>query len=75
MNELISIISAEIQKTRFGSIHFELTMHDGQIRCVNVTTSTRHNITAGKKKITNSNTSNLTESRNLGGISNDAKTF
>lgn len=50
MNELINIISREIQKTRFGTIQLSLTMHDGQIRCVNVTTTTRHNITPTQEK-------------------------
>lgn len=50
MNELISIIQSEIRQTRFGSIQFTLTMHDGEIRCVNVTHSTRHNITPIKAK-------------------------
>ena len=45
MNELMNIISRELQKTRFGTIQLSLTMHDDQIRCVNVTTTTRHNIT------------------------------
>ena len=45
MNELIGIISREMQNTRFGTIQLALTMHDGQIRCVNVTTTTRHTIT------------------------------
>ncbi len=50
MNELISIIQSEVRQTRFGSIQFTLTMHDGEIRCVNVTRSTRHNITPTKVK-------------------------
>lgn len=50
MNELISIIQSEVRQTRFGSIQFTLTMHDGEIRCVNVTRSTRHNITPTKAK-------------------------
>lgn len=50
MNELINIISREIQSTRFGTIQLSLTMHDGQIRCVNVTTTTRHNITPTQSK-------------------------
>lgn len=50
MNELIGIISREIQKTRFGTIQLSLTMHDGQIRCVNVTTTTRHNIMPVEKE-------------------------
>ena len=45
MNELKKIIEAEVANTRFGVIEFSLTMHDGQIRCVNVTRTTRHNIT------------------------------
>lgn len=45
MNELISIIESEVQQTRFGTIQFVLTLHDGQIRCINVTRTTRHNIT------------------------------
>ena len=50
MNELISIITREVQNTRFGTIQFTLTLHDGQIRCVNVTTTTRHNITPTQEK-------------------------
>jgi hypothetical protein len=50
MNELIDIINREIQKTRFGTIQLSLTLHDGQIRCVNVTTTTRHNITPTQEK-------------------------
>ena len=50
MNELISIIQSEVRQTRFGSIQFVLTMHDGEIRCVNVIRSTRHNITPTKVK-------------------------
>lgn len=50
MNELMNIISRELQKTRFGTIQLSLTMHDGQIRCVNVTTTTRHNITPTQSK-------------------------
>ncbi len=50
MNELISIIQSEVRQTRFGSIQFALTMHDGEIRCVNVIRSTRHNITPNKAK-------------------------
>ncbi len=45
MNELMSIIQSEVEHTRFGSIQFVLTLHDGQIRCINVTRTTRHNIT------------------------------
>ena len=45
MNELMSIIQSEVEHTRFGSIQFELTLHDGQIRCIHVTRTTRHNIT------------------------------
>lgn len=45
MNELINIIESEVQQTRFGTIQFVLTLHDGQIRCVNVTRTKRHNIT------------------------------
>ncbi len=45
MNELISIIESEVHQTRFGTIQFVLTLHDGQIRCINVTRTTRHNIT------------------------------
>lgn len=44
MNELMAIIQTEVEHTRFGSIHLELTMHDGQVRCVNVTKTTRYNI-------------------------------
>lgn len=50
MNELLLIIQSEVRQTRFGSIQFTLTMHDGEIRCVNVTRSTRHNITPTKVK-------------------------
>ena len=50
MNELIDIISREIQNTRFGQIQLSLTMHDGQIRYVNVTTTTRHNLTPAVKE-------------------------
>lgn len=45
MNELLTIIESEIQQTRYGSVQFVLTLHDGQIRCINVTRTTRHNIT------------------------------
>lgn len=50
MNELIDIITREVQNTRFGTIQFALTMHDGQIRYVNVTTTTRHNLTPAVKE-------------------------
>lgn len=50
MNQLIEIISSEMRQTRFGSIQFTLTMHDGEIRFVNVVRSTRHNITPTKVK-------------------------
>lgn len=50
MNELISIISSEIKQTRYGLIQFTLTMHNGEIRCVNVIRNTRHNITSTKAK-------------------------
>jgi len=50
MEELISIITSEIQKTRFGIIQLNLTMHEGQIRCVNVTTTKKHNITPKTKQ-------------------------
>lgn len=53
MNELIDIINREIQNTRFGTIQLSLTMHDGQIRCVNVTTTTRHNIMPVAKEVKN----------------------
>ena len=49
MNELIDIISRAVQNTRFGQIQLSLTIHDGQIRYVNVTTTTRHNITPAEK--------------------------
>ena len=56
MNELLKIIHNEVLNTRFGTIQFSLTMHDGEIRCVNVIRSTRHNITPTKAKdITNGN--------------------
>lgn len=45
MNELIKLLERETSKTRFGLVTFEVTMHDGQIRFVNVTTTQRHNIT------------------------------
>ena len=50
MNELIKLIEAEIQHTRFGSIHLELIMHDGQIRSINVTRTTRHNLVSNHNK-------------------------
>lgn len=50
MNELITLIEKEIARTRFGVVTFAVTMHDGQIRCVNVTTTQRHNITPTKAK-------------------------
>ena len=50
MNELISLLETEIQKTRFGSIQFVLTMHDGEVRCVNITRTTRYNITPKNAK-------------------------
>ena len=50
MNELISIIQNEIQQTRFGSIQLVLTIHDKQVRYINVTRTTRHNITPYKVK-------------------------
>ena len=53
MNELIDIISREVQNTRFGTIQFALTLHDGQIRYVNVTTTTRHNLTPTAKEFKN----------------------
>ena len=50
MNELINLIKTEVQHTRFGSIQFELIMHDGQIRCINVIRSTRYNLGAKSNK-------------------------
>jgi len=50
MKELIEIITAETQRTRYGIIQLSLTMHEGQIRCVNVTTTTKHNISPVKKE-------------------------
>ena len=50
MNELMSIIQSEVAHTRFGSIQFELTMHDGQIRYINVTRTTRHNLDTNHTK-------------------------
>lgn len=50
MNELMEIITAETQRTRYGIIQLSLTMHEGQIRCVNVTTTTKHNITTKEKE-------------------------
>lgn len=49
MEELMSIIANEMQKTRYGIIQLSLTMHEGQIRCVNVTTTKKHNITTNSK--------------------------
>lgn len=49
MEELMSIISREMQRTRFGIIQLNLTMHEGQIRCVNVTTTKKHNLTTNSK--------------------------
>lgn len=50
MEELMSIIANEMQRTRYGIIQLSLTMHEGQIRCVNVTTTTKHNISPVKKE-------------------------
>lgn len=50
MKELIEIITAETQRTRYGIIQLSLTMHEGQIRCVNVTTTKKHNITSISKE-------------------------
>lgn len=50
MNELMSIIQSEVEHTRFGSIQFELILHDGQVRYVNVIRATRHNINSSNKK-------------------------
>ena len=50
MNELISLIENELRNTRFGSIQFDLIIHDGQIRCINITRTTRHNIIPIKNK-------------------------
>lgn len=50
MRELNKIITNEMNQTRFGSIQFTLTMHDGEIRCINVVRCTRHNITPTKVK-------------------------
>lgn len=50
MNELMTIIQTEVEHTRFGSIQLELTMHDGQIRYINVTRTTRHNLATKHNK-------------------------
>ena len=50
MNELMAIIQTEVEHTRFGSIQFELTMHDGQIRYINVTRTTRLNLATNHNK-------------------------
>lgn len=50
MKELIEIITSETQRTRYGIIQLSLTIHEGQIRCVNVTTTKKHNITTKEKE-------------------------
>lgn len=50
-NAILSIIEQELSTMRFGTVKVELCIHDGQVRWVSTTTTTRHNIYTAKKEL------------------------